>query len=688
MTIKKITMNKISIFFLFALCCTATAFAQVDRTQYPEPGPAPEINIAHPATFTLPNGLKVFVVENHKLPRVTYSLVLDRDPILEGDKAGLTTFIGEMLMGGTTTRSKDELDESIDRIGAYIGASSTSANASSLKKYNGQLLELFADVLFNPVFPQSELDKLKKQAISGLAAAKDDPNSIAQVVNDAVMYGKDHPYGETETEKTVENIQVDDVKNYYNTYFKPNIAYLAIVGDITVSEAKTLVDTYFSGWQPGEVPKKEWPDPEPSTGNKVILVNRPASAQSVINIGYPLQLKPNNPDVIAVSVVADILGGSASSRLFQNLREDKGYTYGAYGSISPDELIATLNTNASVRNAVTDSATQEFIHELKRIGEHTITQPELDLAKASLAGSFGRSLEQPSTIARFAINTELQQLPEDYYQNYLKNLDALTLDEVNATAAKYIHADNLQITIVGKADDFADRIARFGEVQYYTVTGDPEVKVEITDASVTAEGVIENYLTAIGGREKLEAVRTLRTISEAEIQGMTVTMEELVDKDKGIAVQRTKLGDQVLSKVVATKDQVTVSAQGQSQELPAEAATAYQSLIAIFPELTFATEGVTLKLDGIIDINGEAAYKMHISKDGSSDIAYFSVESGLKLKTESEQSGETTVERYGTYDGIQLPETVSMVSSMMPMPLKAVTKTVEINGDIDADELK
>ena len=681
-------MNKISIFFLFALCCTATAFAQVDRTQYPEPGPAPEINIAHPATFTLPNGLKVFVVENHKLPRVTYSLVLDRDPILEGDKAGLTTFIGEMLMGGTTTRTKDELDESIDRIGAYIGASSTSANASSLKKYNGQLLELFSDVLFNPVFPQSELDKLKKQAISELAAAKDNPNSIAQVVNDAVMYGKDHPYGETETEKTVENIQVDDVKDYYNTYFKPNIAYLAIVGDITVPEAKTLVETYFSDWQRGDVPQKEWPDPAPSTGNKVILVNRPASAQSVINIGYPLQLKPNNPDVITVSVVADILGGSASSRLFQNLREDKGYTYGAYGSISPDKLVATLNTSASVRNAVTDSATQEFIHELKRMGEHTVTQAELDLAKASLAGSFGRSLEQPSTIARFAINTELQQLPDDYYQNYLKNLDALTLDEVNATAAKYVRSDNLQITIVGKTDDFADRIARFGDVQYYTVTGDPEVKVEITDASVTAEGVLENYLSAIGGKDKLEAIRTMKTVSEAEIQGMTVTIEELVDKDKGIAVQNTKLGDQVLSKVVVTGDRVTVSAQGQSQELPAEAARPYQSLLAIFPELTYATEDVTLELDGITDVDGEAAYKMNITQNGNATVTYFSVESGLKLKTESEQSGETTIESYGTYDGIQLPETVSIVSSMMPMPLKAVTKTVDINGDIDMEELK
>lgn len=681
-------MNKTSIFLFVALCSIATAFAQVDRSKYPDPGPAPQINIGNPATFTLPNGLKVFVVENHKLPRVTYSLVLDRDPILEGDKAGLTTFVGEMLMGGTVTRSKDELDEAIDRIGGRIGASSTSANASSLKKYNDQLLDLFADVLFNPVFPQSELDKLKKQAISGLAAAKEDPNSIVTVVRNAVMYGKDHPYGETETEKTVENVQVEDIKNYYNTYFKPNIAYLAIVGDITVSEAKTLVDKYFSDWESSDVPKHEWPTPQAPTANKVVLVNRPASAQSVINVGYPLALKPNNPDVIAVSVVAEILGGGASSRLFQNLREDKGYTYGAYGSISPDELVARLNTSASVRNAVTDSATQEFIHELNKMGEHTITQNELDLAKASLAGSFGRSLEQPSTIARFAINTELQELPKDYYQNYLKNLDALTLDQINTTAAKYVHADNVQITIVGKTDDFANQMARFGDVQYYTVTGDPEVKVEITDTNVTAEGVVKKYLEAIGGQEKLAAVNTIKTVSEAEIQGMTITIEQLVDKSKGIAVQNTKLGTQVLSKVVVTPDRVTVTAQGQSQELPAEAAAPYQSLLAIFPELTYTIDGATLELDGIANINDEDAYKMKVTQGSNISVAYFSVASGLKLKTESELSGETTIENYGVYDGIQLPETVSIVSKMIPMPLKAITKEVVINGEISDDELK
>lgn len=681
-------MKKLSIYTFFVLFSTQAAVAQVDRSNYPEPGPAPEINIGDPATFTLPNGLKVFVVENHKLPRITYSLVLDRDPILEADKAGISSLVGEMLMGGTTTRSKDELDEAIDRIGSQISVSATSASASSLKKYNGQLLELFADVLFNPSFPQGELDKLKKQLISSLTAAKDDPNSIAAIVRDAAMYGKDHPYGETETEETVARIQVDDIKKYYDTYFKPNIGYLAIVGDITVEEAKSLVNRYFADWKQADVPQHNWPAPKPSADNQVVLVNRPASTQSVIHVGYPFALKPNDPDVMATSVVSRILGGGSSGRLFLNLREDKGYTYGAYGSITPGKLTGTLNTSASVRTAVTDSAVREFVYELQRMGERTITPNELGLAKAALAGSFARSLEQPATIARFAINTEMQELPTDYYKNYLKNLDALTLDQINDIAAKYVRHHGLQITIVGKTDDFADQMNQFGTVKFYTVTGDPEVKKAITDANITAEKVIEKYIGAIGGLEKLESVNTLKSVSEAEIQGMAITIEQLIDKNAEIAIQNTKLGGQTLSRVRITPDKVTVLAQGQSQDVPAKEAAAYQTLLDIFPELAYNEKAVVLELDGITRVNGEDAYKINVTRGDVTSTDYFSVASGLKLKTESELSGVVTVENYATYDGIQLPETITVVNPMMPTPLKAVTKEVVINGRFEAEELK
>jgi len=467
-------MKSISIYITLLLFTFNSVFAQLDRSRYPEPAPAPVINIADAETFVLPNGLKVFVVENHKLPRVTFSLKLDRDPILEGNKAGYTSLVGPLMMGGTTSLNKDQLDEAIDQIGASINVSSTSAVASSLTKHQETLLSLFADVLFNPSFPQEELDKLKKQTVSVLAAEKDDPNSIGMVVSNAVLYGKDHPYGENATEATVNAIEVSDITNYYKSYFRPNIAYMAIVGDITKNEAEVLMKKYFGDWEKAPVPTHEWRKAVVPTENQVVLVDRPASVQSVMNITYPIELQYNSPDRISATLLTYILGGGSSSRLFMNLRESKGYTYGAYSSISPDRISGNFSADASVRTEVTDSAAYQFFYELKNITEKTITDEEVTAAKAFLTGSFGRSLENPATIANFALNTEIYDLPKDYYKNYLKNLDAVTIETLNTISSKYIKPANAYLIIVGNVAAFKDTIGQFGQVKNYTVEGDPQ----------------------------------------------------------------------------------------------------------------------------------------------------------------------------------------------------------------------
>lgn len=467
-------MKKLSIYISCLFFAIGTAYAQLDRTKYPEAGPAPQINIGDAESFTLPNGLKVFVVENHKLPRVSYSLVLDRNPFFEGEKAGLTSLVGNMMMGGTASKSKDQIDEAIDRIGGRISFSSSSASASSLTKYQDQLLTLFSDLLLNPVFPQAELDKLKKQALSGIASSKDDPNAIMANVSDVILYGKDSPYGEIETEASVKNIGLEDVQHYYNTYYKPNIAYLAIVGDIDVKQAQDLVKKYFGGWKKGEVPQQAFKTKAIPAQREVVLVNRPASVQSVMNLAYPIDLKPNDPNVIPATIINNVLGGGSAGRLFLKLREEKGYTYGAYSSLSASRYMGNFSASASVRTEVTDSAAYALIGEMKRLGQKTITQVELDNAKATLSGDFGRSLEQPATIANFAINAELNKLPKDYYRNYLKNVDAVTLEQVNALSPIFINPDKAYLIVVGNTDAFSDKLEQLGEVNFYDIEGNPE----------------------------------------------------------------------------------------------------------------------------------------------------------------------------------------------------------------------
>ena len=670
-------MNKPYILLIISLLFSSAAVAQIDRTKLPEPGPAPEIKLGEVEEFTLDNGLKVFVVENDKLPRVAFSLVLERDPLVEGDKAGLTGFVGEMLTAGTANRSKEQLDEEVDFIGASLSASSTSLYGSSLKKHQNKILELMADVLFNPVFPQSELDKLKKQALTGLAAAKDNPDAISALLTNALVYGKGHPYGENQTEATTENITVEDVKDYYKTYFKPNIAYLAIVGDIDAKEAEKLVKEYFGKWQQGDVPSNTYQAPRAPEEIQVAVVDRPASVQSVIKLGYPLEMNPAKEDFLSTRVLGYILGGGFNSRLNMKLREDKGYTYGARSSIGSDKLIANFSASTSVRTEVTDSALTEMIYEIRNIVEEGITEEELEEAKANLSGSFGRSLENPSTIASFAINIARYGLPEDYYSTYLQRLNALTVEDINAAAKKYIQPDNMHITIVGNGKEFKDKVAQFGEVKSYTNTGE-EAKEIAVDADMTAESVIEKYIEAIGGEEKAAAIQSATIKQSSEIQGQQMSISTTHDLNAMKFEQEVSMMGQVMQKITMENGKATVSAQGQSQTLTDEQYEEAKMGMFIFPELHYEEMGYSFSLDGIQDVDGVQAYKVTVTNPtGSSVTNYYQVDDGLKVRSESPTVGTVTYKKYETVEGVKYPMEMNLQMPGMPMTLVSKVESVE-----------
>ena len=681
-------MKKLAIAFVLTCLVSVGLMAQVDRSKLPASGPAPEIKIKDAETFTLPNGLKVFVVNNNKLPRVAFTLVLERDPILEGDKAGMTNFVGDMMMGGTTSRSKDQLDQEIDFIGASIGASSTSLSASSLKKHQDKVLDLMADILYNPVFPQEELDKLQKQALTGLAQSKDNPDAISGRLAAAVVFGKNHPYGEIESEQTIKNVTVGDIKNYYATYFKPNIAYLVIVGDMDKSEAEKVVNNYFGKWQPGEVPKFTYPVPQRAAKRAVALVDRSSSVQSVINVTQPVQMKIGDADYISSRLLNQILGGGSSSRLFMNLREDKGYTYGAYSSIGADKLVATISANASVRTEVTDSAVYEFIHEIQNLVENGVTQEELEKAKSTLAGSFGRSLEQPTTVAQFALNTERYNLPKDYYATYLQKLNSYTVEDINATAKRLIEPDKFVITTVGNGAEIKEKLAQFGEVIEYDNMGQPAKKLE-ADANMTAEQVIEKYLAAVGGKEKVSSIKTAKISMDANVMGTPLTIAFVYDSENGRYGQKTSVGGNVMQKTTLMDGKGTVTVQGQVIEMNDAQVAEAQLNSYLFPEAVLEKNNYTLSLDGLKDVEGTPAYKVIIaSPSGAKLVNYYAQDSGLKIKYENPASGDTFYSDYQDKDGVKLPMTWTIKSPMIPVPLEAKVTQMVLNAPVTAEDVK
>ncbi len=680
---------------LFTLAITLSATAQIDRSIRPEAGPAPKLDFGKYQVFEMKNGLKLIVVEDHKLPRVSISLIIDRDPILEGSKAGYVQLAGEMLRQGTTTRPKAQLDEEIDFIGASLNTSSSSVSASGLSKYTEKLIAMMADVTLNPAFPPEEFEKLKKQALSGIESEKDDADAIAENVFRAMMYGLDHPYGEMMTKATAESIQLEDCKTYYNNYWVPNDSYIAIVGDIKPEKAKELITKYFGAWKTANVPKNVYAMPEPAKGMQISIVNKESAVQSVVTIGNVIELKPGSPDEVTLRLANQILGGGSLGRLFQNIREDKAYTYGAYSSYDDDRLVGQFSASASVRNEVTDSAVMEFYKEFKRLQTEPVPAEELQAAKNYVIGSFGRSLESPSTVARFALNIQRYKLPADYYETYLAKLQAVTPEQIMEVAKKYIGTESTHLVVVGKASDIADDLAAMGKVTYYDTEGKvAEAPSEPVPAGITAETVVNNYIDAIGGVKKLKKVKDITTKYDAEIAGAPMKISATITRKKPNMYKMEMVAAGMGTLMAQTYDGERAKTSGMQGEkvLEGEDLEDMAQQAKFNTELEYLTDAYTLKLTKVATVDGQKAYVMEVTdKDGKTETEYYSVESGLKIKSESTEetpqgpiSSSQSFSDYKEVNGVMYPHTLKIDAG--PQKIKMTVTEIKVNSKIKKSE--
>ena len=662
------------------------------RKSMPAPGPAPKIQIGSYEEFVLENGLKVIVVENHKIPRVTFSLTLDIGPISEKEFAGYVDIAGDLMSKGTTSKTKAEIDEEVDFMGATLNTSSTGMYAASLRKHTDNLLKIMSDVLMNPSFPEEEFEKIKKQTISGLASSKDDPNAIAQNVAMALGFGKDHPYGEIVREETVENITLDKCVEFYNSYFKPNISYLIVVGDITADEAKPMVEKYFGSWKQGDCQKATFPTPVAPEKPAYGFVNKAGAVQSVIMIGYPVELKPGSEDVIKARVLNTMLGGYFASRLNANLREDKAYTYGARSSLDSDEEIGSFVAFASVRNEVTDSSIVQFLYELNKIRDEKVPEEELTMVKNYISGGFARSLERPQTVASFALNTIRYNLPSDYYATYLERLSSVTAEDVQMMAKKYITPDNAHVLVVGSKDEVAENVGKLApgnQLNYYDNYGNEiENKMTIPEG-MTAEKVIEDYITALGGTEKISGIKDVTTAMSAEMQGrkMTFTVYQAENKFANI-IAMEGMGE--MARQIYNNGKGALSQMGQAAPMDDDQLAGMKEASYPVIELRYSDLGYKLELKGIENIEGTDAYVIAVeTPNGDKKTQYFAVENSLKIRDlEVKDLGGRTVTEIADYsdfkeiDGIMFPHKMT-IAGMMPMPLQMDVSEIKVNKGID-----
>lgn len=691
-------------FSLFAFGCNKTNVDKVMvdppitkdswRGTAPSPAPARSIELGKSTSFELENGLKVIVVENHKLPRVSYQLSLEHDALVEGDQAGYVAMAGQLLKTGTQSKSKADIDEAVDFIGANLNTSGSGIFGSTLTKHEDKLLSLMTDILYNPSFNKDEFEKIKKQTISGIATSKTDPNAMAGNVANILNNGKGHPYGEVQTEETVNSITIDKCKEYYNTYFKPNNAYLVVVGDIEPAVAKANVEKYFGNWKKGKVPKVNYKKPTAPGERKVAVVNKDGAVQSVIRVTYPVDLKMGDDDLIASRVMNSILGGGIfSGRLMQNLREDKAYTYGARSSLRADKLAGSFNASASVRNEVTDSSVHEFIYELERMVNEGFDQEDIQLTKNSLAGSFARSLESPQTIARFALNKSRYNLPDDYYNTYLEKLEAITEADVKRVAQKYIRPDNAYVVVVGSKDDIAEKLVRFdgdGVIDYYDAFGNV-VKYDDVDlpSDVTAATILEDYIAAIGGMEKVKAIKSMTTKMSMAMGAMSINMERNV-VDQKMSRQKMSMNGQVMEDKIY--DGTKVSANGVVMEDKEQLTSALEDA-TLFPQLHYTTQkGYQAELKGTDKVDGVTAYKIQVTNPiGKKSTEFYDVKTSMLIQmvtTQSGPQGEATMTmKLGDYkelNGVMIPHKYTVIG-MGPGPVDMIAEEVEVNPTFPAD---
>lgn len=667
--------------------------AQIDRSTQPKAGPAPKINIEEPESFTLDNGLKVMIVENHKLPRVSMSLRLDNPPILEGDKAGVSSLTGQLLGTGTLNMSKDDFNERVDYLGARLNFFSSGASANTLSKYFPEVLKLMADGALNPKFTQEEFTKVKDREIEGLKSNEKNVAYNASRVRSALAYGKDHPYGEFTTEATVSKLTLTDVESFYKTYFVPQNAYLVVVGDVDEDEVKKLVKDNFSKWKKNELPASNMPVVSNLEQTEIQFIDFPNAVQSEISLVNTIKLRQKDKDYFPVLVANKILGGGGEARLFQNLREDKGYTYSATSRTGNDKYgAATFVANASVRNAVTDSSIVAFLDEVYRIRNEKVSATELANAKAKYTGDFVLSLEQPGTIAGMAINVETEDLDDDFYEDYLENINAVTAEDVQRVAKKYFLADNSRIVVVGKGSEVMKSLENLTyngkkiPVKYFDKEGNEVSKPELNksiDASVTAETVFNAYINAIGGKEAVEAVKSVSLMAQAEIQGQKLDLETKTTAS-GKSSTIVAMGGNPVSKQIFNGETGFMVARGQKVDFTEEQIAAAKADANPFPELT----SQNAKVMGIEAVDGKDAYRVEMSGDTTN---FYDIESGLKVKSvKTVSQGEQTMavptgySNYKEVSGIKFPFTISQ--SFGPQSFEFNVSSIKVNEGVSEED--
>jgi zinc protease len=436
------------------------------------------IKLPRPVEAKLENGLTVLILEDHRTPAVFVQLHISGAGALfePPGMAGLASVTAHMLREGTQSRNSVQIAEEIDRLGATLGAggsfgsSQVVLNASGLSDNFASWFALAVDVLLHPSFPREELEKLKQRQRAQLRQQRAAPNFLVNERFNRAVY-RDHPAAiVSPTSESLDALTQEALVRWHRDRYAPQNALLAIAGDVRAQELIPRLEKWFAGWQKNDVKRALPSNPVAATSRKTYLVHRPNSVQTTVALGN-IAIDRRNPDYVPMVVMNYILGGGSSGRLFLNLREEKGYTYGVYSDFSARRYPGPWRAGGNMRTEVTAGALVEFFNEIRRIRDETIPPTELEDGKRAIAARFALSLEQPTTILGLAVSRVQFRLPDDYWDTYPDKIMAVTAEDVQRVARKYLDPDAMQIVVVGDALKIQSALESYGPVEVYDSSG-------------------------------------------------------------------------------------------------------------------------------------------------------------------------------------------------------------------------
>ena len=668
---------------------TETAMKEsTDINQMPKPAPAPKIHFQKPVVYTLDNGMKVIVVENHKLPRVNADLNLDTPPFNLNDKKGADDLLSSLLGTGSKNVSKDDFNEKIDFYGARVGIGKGGFYLNSLSKFFPVVLELTADQALNPEFKEDEFQAKKKELIESLKMQEKSTPAAASNVLRKLAYGN-HPYGEINTIKKVEKIGLNDVKEYYSKVYDPSKAYLIVVGDVKAEDIKNMANKYFGNWKtPEHQIQASIPPIKNVEKTEVDFVNMPQASQAEIKVAHRSDIKMSNPDYQKVLLMNSILGGDFNSYLNMTLREKHGWTYGARSGFGTDKYGSLFRASTSVRNSVADSAVVVTMAQINKIRNEKVDKTVLDNTKQKYLGNFVLKMENPATIANQAYNIYVNNLPEDFYETFLEKVEAVTPEDVQAVANKYVHPDKARIIVAGKASTIVPGLQKQGyTVKFYDREGNP-VKAPDAKKSMPKDlkpsHVLDHYFAAIGGKAKIQKIKSLEAEYEGAFQGQTlqITKKAMAPNKE---INEVNMMGMTVSKTFFDGKNGYIMSQGQKMPFNEEMLKEFKNKAQPFPLLGLYK---TAKLDRMEKEDGKEFY---VLKDGNKEY-YFEAKSGLlnRVVESKSMNGRTITQavsynNYKEVNGIKFP--AEMIIPAGPQEIKLTLKNVKLNS-VSEDDFK